>query len=73
MTLLMEQVPNATEKNADPPSPVVAEAPPQDNINVLANASTARKLVLMAMFTAVQFVDSCSTRRVDHFRVKALI
>lgn len=53
---------NTTEKVPDSPLDVVAELPPEDN--PLANASTARKLTLMALFSAAQFLDAFNNRSV---------
>ena len=44
------------------PTTVVVELPPEDD--VLANASIARKLALMAMFSAAQFLDVFNNRYV---------
>jgi hypothetical protein len=44
------------------PTTIVAELPREDD--VLANASTARKLALMAMFSAAQFLDVFNNRYV---------
>ena len=55
----------ATERLPDSPTTVVAELPPEDD--VLANASTARKVALMAMFSAAQFLDVFNNRYVDNF------
>lgn len=53
----------ALEKRPDSPTTIVAELPPEDD--VLANASTARKVALMAMFSAAQFLDVFNNRYVN--------
>jgi len=50
---------------------VVAELPREDN--VLADASTARKLALMALFSAAQFLDVFNNRYVHTFCEDPLI
>ena len=58
-TPVLKEEPKTSEKA------VVAELPPEDN--VLANASTARKLTLMALFSAAQFLDAFNNRSVHAF------
>jgi len=53
------------EKVSDSPTPIVAVLPPEDD--VLANASTSRKVALMTMFSAAQFVDVFNDRYVGSF------
>ena len=53
---------NALEQVSSFPSTVVAELEREDD--VLANASTARKLALMALFSAAQFLDVFNNRYV---------
>ena len=49
----------------DSPTTTVAELPLEDD--VLSNASTARKVALMAMFSAAQFLDVFNNRYVADF------
>jgi hypothetical protein len=49
-----------SETVSDSPTTVVADLPPEDV--ALANASLARKIVLMAMFSAAQFLDVFNNR-----------
>jgi hypothetical protein len=53
---------NALEQALSFPTTVVAELGREDDI--LANASTARKLALMTMFSAAQFLDVFNNRYV---------
>ena len=53
------------ENPPDSPTTVVAELPPEDE--VLANASLPRKLALMALFSAAQFLDAFNNRCVHPF------
>jgi hypothetical protein len=58
------------ENVSDSPRTVVAELLPEDvpsEGDVLANASTARKLALMALFSAAQFLDTFNNRHVHTF------
>lgn len=64
-TPLQKEEPKASERVSDSPSPVVAELPLEDN--ALANTSTARKLTLMALFSAAQFLDAFNNRSVHTF------
>src|SRR5258708_27345015 len=59
-TPLPTEKPKKTEGAPVSPTTVVAELPPQDD--VLASASTTRKLALMAMFSAAQFLDAFNNR-----------
>jgi len=54
-----------SQKVSDSPPIVVAELPPVDDR--LANVSTARKLILMALFCTAQFLDAFNNRSVHTF------
>lgn len=62
-TPIPTEKPEAFEKRPDSPTTIVAELPPEDD--VLATSSTARKVALMAMFSAAQFLDVFNNRYVD--------
>ena len=64
-TPVLKEGPQTSEKVSDSPLTVVAELPPEDN--VLANTSTARKITLMALFSAAQFLDAFNNRFVHTF------
>ena len=64
-TPVQKEEPKTSERVSGSPLAVVAELPSEDN--VLANASTARKLTLMALFSAAQFLDAFNNRSVHAF------
>ena len=59
--------PKASEQISSFSSTVVVELDREDEGEVLANASTARKVALMAMFSAAQFLDVFNNRYVPAF------
>jgi hypothetical protein len=61
-TSIQKEEPKNSERVSDSPLTVVAELLPENNN--LANASTARKRTLQALFSAAQFLDSFQIRSV---------
>ena len=59
-TRVATPLPKTAEKVPDSPFTVVAELPPEDN--ALADASRARKITLMVLFSTAQFLDAFNNR-----------
>ena len=64
-TTVQEEELETLERFSDSSLTLTTEFPPEDNI--LANASTARKLTLMALFSGAQFLDAFNNRSVRAF------
>ena len=58
-TSVQQEEPKTSESVPDSPLTVMPNL--RDEDNVLTNASTARKLTLMALFSAAQFLDAFNT------------
>lgn len=70
-TPVLKEEPKSSEKVSDSPLAVLAELPPEDT--VLAKASTARKITLLALFSAAQFLDAFNNRSVHPLILQPLI